>query len=68
MTYSVNDYVYVNYVDGTIKAKIVEIINNRYRLEIKGHYFLMNENEVNDKPNIIKGIVPIYRASIGAEE
>ena len=68
MTHNVNDEIYVNYMDGVIEAEIVEIINSRYRIKVKGYYFLMNENEVNNKPEIIKRVVPIYSASVGAEE
>jgi len=68
MQYKKGENVYINFMDGVMIVEILNIIRNRYEIEVKGKKFLMKEEEVSKIAKVLKGSVSIKRASNGAEE
>jgi len=68
MFHKKGDKVYVNYSDGIMEVKILDVYSNNYKIQVGGRTFFMREHQVSSEPKIIKGVSTIRRASCGAEE
>ena len=68
MRFEKGNEVYVNYMDGVIKTKILHVHRDGYSVEVRGTRFHMGFNEVSLEAKVISGVPPIKRASCGAEE